>query len=108
MTGVDRERRMSLRLPLEVSGEDSEGRPFSQMGQTVNISGGGICFESSRQFPVGTRLSLRIEVPPALQARFGGRTVYQVNAVVCRLENFAGEALSRIGARFLGEVDPSR
>jgi hypothetical protein len=99
---------MSLRLPLEASGEDSEGRPFSQMGQTVNISGGGICFESARQLPVGTRLTLRIELPPALKARFGGRSVYHVNAVVRRLENFAGEALSRIGARFLGEVKPSR
>ena len=108
MTGVDRARRMVLRLPLEVSGEDGEGRPFSQLSQSVNISGGGICFESARQFPVGTRLSLRIEVPPALQSRFGGRSVYRVNAVVCRLENFAGEALSRVGARFLGEVGPSR
>ncbi len=104
---VDRERRVGLRLPLEVSGQDSEGRTFSQTSQTVNISGGGICFESRRQFPVGTRLTLRIELPPTLQKRFGGRAVYHVHAVVCRLENFEGAALSRIGARFLGEIKES-
>lgn len=104
MTTVERERRVGLHLAIQVSGEDASGHPFKQEGYSINISGGGICFQSPRRFPVGTHLTLKIELPPALQKRFGGRAMYHVQAVVCRVENFAGEAMARIGARFLGEI----
>ncbi|HEX6740035.1 MAG TPA: PilZ domain-containing protein [Vicinamibacteria bacterium] len=99
-----RARRLDLRLPVEVSGRDRSGRAFTETGLTRNISGGGICFESSLHPPIGSRLVLRIQVPPALRARFGQRSVYEVQAVVCRVENFQGEASSRVGARFVGET----
>lgn len=102
---TDRERRIGLHLPVAVSGEDEAGVPFVQSTRTLNISGGGVCFQSSRQFLVGTRLRLDIQLPPALQGRFGGQNVYRVRAVVCRVENFEGEAGARIGARFLGDVE---
>jgi PilZ domain len=98
-----RARRLDLRLPLEVSGRDRSGRAFIEQGLTRNISGGGICFESSLHPPIGSRLTLRIQVPKALRARFGQRPVYEVQAVVCRVENFQGEPGSRVGARFIGE-----
>ena len=102
---VDREKRLGLHLPVEVSGADAAGHPFRESTRTVNISGGGICFESSHHILVGTRLTLEIRLPPTLQKRFGGRELYQVRAVVCREENFDGQQLHRIGARFLGETD---
>jgi PilZ domain-containing protein len=98
---VPRARRLDLHLPVEVRGQDAAGRAFTETGQTRNISGGGICFESSRRLPIGGRLILRIQVPPGLRARFGNRPVYQVQAIVCRVESFEGEPGSRVGARFV-------
>jgi hypothetical protein len=98
-----RARRLDLHLPIEVSGRDLKGRAFTEVGRTRNISGGGVCFESSLHPPIGSRVLLRIQVPPALRARFGQRSVYQVQAVICRVENFQGEPSSRVGARFVGE-----
>jgi hypothetical protein len=102
---VDREKRLGLHLPIQVSGVDAAGKPFTEATRTVNISGGGICFESARHILVGSRLMLHIQLPPALQKRFGDREIYSVKAVVCREENFEGGAIHRIGARFLGEAE---
>jgi len=104
-TITERERRRGLRLPLNVSGRDARGAPFAERGQTVNISGGGLCFEAVRRIPVGSRIDLRIPVPPAVRRHFGGRAAYAVKAVVCRLEPIEGGATYRIGARFLGELE---
>jgi PilZ domain-containing protein len=100
---IPRARRLDLQLPLEVSGRDQSGRSFTHSARTRNISGGGICFESSRPLPIGSRVVLRIAVPPPLRPRFGHRAVYRVQAVICRLESFQGESRARVGARFVGE-----
>lgn len=97
-----REKRANLKLALEVSGQDAGGAAFADSAQTINISGGGVCFESPRHLLVGTRLLLQIQIPPALRGHFGGQEVYRVWAVVCRVERFEGQASSRVGARFLG------
>jgi hypothetical protein len=100
-----REKRVALRLSLDVSGEDAGGLAFAHSAQTLNISGGGVCFESPRHLLVGTRLLLDIQIPPALRSRFGGKEIYRAWAVVCRVERFEGQPLSRIGARFVGGVE---
>ncbi|HEY2946193.1 MAG TPA: PilZ domain-containing protein [Vicinamibacteria bacterium] len=99
-----REKRVNLRLALDVSGQDAGGVAFAHSAQTLNISGGGVCFETPRNLLVGARLRLDIQIPPALRAHFGGRAVYRARAVVCRVERFEGQASSRIGARFLGDA----
>lgn len=104
-TITQREKRRELRLPLNVSGLDLRGGPFSERAQTVNLSGGGLCFETVRKLAVGSRVDLRIQVPPALQAHFGGRSTYAVKAVVCRVEAIEAGATFRIGARFVGELE---
>jgi hypothetical protein len=103
---AERERRVGLHLPVEVRGEDGSGARFTEYTRSVNVSGGGICFESHRQIPVGARLVLAIELPVSLRRHFGNKDLYRARAVVCRVERFAGEDVSRIGARFLGEVSP--
>jgi hypothetical protein len=102
---TDRAQRRELRLPVNLSGRDGRGTPFAERGQTVNVSAGGVCFEAVRRVPIGARVDLRIQVPPALRHRFGGRAVYAVQAIVCRLEAIEGGATYRIGARFVGELD---
>jgi PilZ domain len=102
---AQRETRRGLRLPLNVSGRDLRGAPFAEGAETVNISGGGLCFETTRSVSVGGRLDLRIQVPPALRHHFAGRSVYAVKAVVCRVEHLEGASTFKVGVRFLGELE---
>jgi hypothetical protein len=99
-----RSRRLGLHLPVEVWGEDDDGRAFHESARTVNVSGGGLCFETGRRLEIGARLILEIRLTPNLRPRFGGRQRYRVRSVVCRLENFEGEDRFRVGVRFLGEA----
>ena len=99
-----RQKRVGLRLALDVSGHDAGGVAFAHSAQTLNISGGGVCFETSRNLLVGARLLLDIQIPPPLRGHFGGRATYRAWAVVCRVERFEGQAVSRIGARFLRDA----
>jgi len=103
---VERTKRVGLHLPVEVRGEDAAGRRFIELTRSVNVSGGGILFESHRAVAVGSRLVVAIELPVSLRARFGDRDVYRVRVVVCRVEKREGEGVARVGARFLAEVPP--
>jgi len=104
MSLIQREKRVGLHLPVEVRGEDASGTRFTEFTRSVNVSGGGVCFESHRFISVGARLELAIELPVSLRHHFGDKDVYRARAVVCRVERFEGEHASRIGARFLGEA----
>jgi hypothetical protein len=105
ITITQREKRVGLQLPVEVSGQEAGGTPFAESTHSMNISGGGICFETRHHLLVGSRLTLHIQLPQALRRHFRGRATYRCRAVVCRVERFEGQALSRIGARFLGEIE---
>jgi hypothetical protein len=100
---TQRAERRGLRLELEVRGKDADGRSFKDQAQSRNVSGGGICFASRRLLALGTRLELRIALPPPLRRPFGNRPIYAVRALVCRVEPVAGEGF-RVGARFLAEI----
>jgi c-di-GMP-binding flagellar brake protein YcgR len=106
MNLVEREKRLTLHLPVEVRGEDQAGRRFVERTRTLNVSGGGLCLESRRTLEIGARLSLAIELPPKLRRHFGDRELYRARAVVCRVERPATTELARVGARFLREVEP--
>jgi hypothetical protein len=100
-----RGKRAPLHLTIDVSGQDAGGSPFAHRARTLNISGGGLCFESPRRLLAGSRLTLHIQIPPPLRRHFAGRALYRVKAVVCRIEHLEGAELSRIGARFLEELE---
>jgi len=104
MTLVEREKRMSLHLPVEVRGEDAGGLRFTEYTRSVNVSGGGICFESRARLPVGVALTLQIQIPIPLRPHFRGQPVYRVRAIVCRVEWPQGQPFARVGARFLQEI----
>jgi hypothetical protein len=103
MSLIEREKRVTLHLPVEVRGEDAAGVRFTEYTRSLNVSGGGICLESHHNVAVGTRLHLSIDLPVGLRRHFGDKEVYSARAVVCRVERFEGEEVARIGARFLGE-----
>lgn len=100
-----RGRRVGLHLPAYVSGRDESGCPFSEETRTLNVSGGGVCFESRQDLKVGTRVAILIEIPEPLRPRFQGRQVYRAHAVVCRVERLPSDPFARVGARFLGEAE---
>jgi PilZ domain len=100
----EREKRLALHLPVDVRGQDPDGGRVHDTARSLNISGGGICFEGHIRVPVGSRLTLDIQLPEALRKHFGGKPVYRAQAVVCRVERMNG-SLSRIGARFLRAVE---
>jgi hypothetical protein len=104
---TQREKRVGLHLPVEVRGEDVAGSGFTEVTRTLNVSGGGILFETHRQIPIGSRLQLSIELPASLRHRFGNRDSYRARAVVCRVERSETAGWTRIGARFLGEATPA-
>jgi c-di-GMP-binding flagellar brake protein YcgR len=106
MSLVEREKRVALNLPVEVRGEDVAGARYTEHTRSVNVSGGGICFESHRQVAIGARLQLSIELPINLRRHFGDKDVYRARAVVCRVERFEASEAARIGARFLREEAP--
>src|SRR5262245_26442219 len=104
-TLTDRGRRVGLQLSLDVAGQDERGATFAESTRTLNISGGGLCFESRKKLLVGARVTLHIQLPPRLRRHFAGKSVYRARAVVCRVERFENQVASRIGVRFLGEVE---
>ena len=99
-----RERRLGLHLPVEVAGQDAAGTAFAESTRSLNISAGGICFESLHNLAVGSRLTLEIALPPALRSHFGGSAVYRVGAAICRVERLEGQTAYRASGRFLAEV----
>jgi hypothetical protein len=104
MSLANRPKRVGLHLPLNVDGREAGGTKFSDTTRTLNVSGGGLAFETGRDLQMGSRLDLRIELPPSLRHHFGGKATYSVRAVVCRIERLQGAATGRIGVRFLGEI----
>ena len=99
-----RHKRVGIELPVDVSGRDAEGARFVEGTRTFNVSAGGLCFESRRNLAIGARLDLTIPLPPQLQARFGGRSIYRVRALICRVERPPGQETARVGVRFLEEL----
>ena len=94
--------RLALQLPMVVTGQDADGRRFTESTTTRNVSAGGICFDSHHDLPIGGRIDLAIELPLHLRKHFGGKSRYAVRAMVCRVEHT--DPL-RIGARFLKALD---
>ncbi len=99
-----RERRLEIQLPVEVRGQDAAGVAVREQGQSINISGGGMCFECPRGLGMGGRIVLKIDLPQALRKHFGGQAAYRVKAVVCRSVRLDPTHMFRIGVRFLEEV----
>jgi len=79
---------------------------FTEKTRSLNVSGGGICFESRRRLPIGARVQLEIELPARLRRLFGDQEVYRARAVVCRLERPRSADATHVGARFLREEPP--
>jgi hypothetical protein len=100
---ADRSRRVPLHLAVRVRVSDPPSS-FVEHTRSLNVSGGGLCFESHQGLEVGTRVELAIELPRPLRRHFGNRATYRARAVVCRVERQKDQPVAKVGARFLAEV----
>ena len=100
---TDRSRRVPLHLPVRMRVAEPPSS-FIEHTRSLNVSGGGLCFESHQRLEVGTPVELAIEIPRPLRRHFGDHAVFRVRAVVCRVERVADHPVARVGARFLGEI----
>ena len=73
--------------------------------QTVNVSGGGLCFESGPAPARGLARGPAHPGPAALRSHFGGRAVLRGQGRGLPPGAIEGGATYRIGARFLGELE---
>jgi hypothetical protein len=99
-------RRVPLSLALFVRGVDIHGERFLEVTRSRNVSGGGVCFESRRDFLIGGRVDLAIDIPFRLRRYFHDKSRYDVRAVICRVEEPQPDGFKRVGARFLKELTP--
>src|SRR5882724_7236725 len=54
------ERRISVRLPMQVTGRDSRGLVFTEETSSENVCRGGAAFVTRFEVPVGADLDIRI------------------------------------------------
>jgi hypothetical protein len=101
---IERGRRVEIELPIEVRGTDSSGASFVELTRSLNVSGGGLLFKTQRSILVGSAMRVAIQVPPALRRHFRGKGVYKVRGIVCRVERFQNDRISKVGVRFVGET----
>jgi hypothetical protein len=99
---IPRARRLDLQPVMHVAGRDLCGAAFDEHTHALNVSGGGLCFETRHNLAIGARLSLQILIPYRLRRRFGNRALYPVRAIVCRVERPPTGDVFRVGARMVG------
>jgi len=58
-----RERRVDMRLPMQVRGMDTDGATFEERTRSVNICRGGVAFVTRRKLGAGASLEIRIPLP---------------------------------------------
>jgi hypothetical protein len=94
-----RERRIDIRLPVQVRGKDDQGSEFEERTQSQNLCRGGVAFAVRRKIGAGTSLEIRIPLPgPAGAAEDEFSTVGRV----VHVENAAAESGLLIGVEFTG------
>jgi len=58
-----KERRISVRLPMQIRGKDIEGAAFEESTQSENLCRGGAAFVLRRRLDRGATLEIRIPLP---------------------------------------------
>jgi len=94
-----REKRIEIRLPVQVRGTDSGGAEFEERTQSENLCRGGVAFGIRRKVGAGTSLEIRIPLPaPTGTADDEFSTVGRV----VHVENDELDTGLRIGVEFTG------
>jgi len=91
-----RQKRLRLELPVRISLLDREDAAEMD-ARLYDLSAGGCAIHADHEFPIGTRVHVRITLDENLTARFG-KPELTARGAVCRLERHMNEYL--VGIRF--------
>jgi hypothetical protein len=58
-----REKRVQVRLPVEIRGKDSSGAQFNEVTTSENLCRGGVAFTLTRELDLGAMLDINIPLP---------------------------------------------
>jgi c-di-GMP-binding flagellar brake protein YcgR len=94
-----RERRIDIRLPIQVRGTDAEGAEFEERTSSENLCRGGVAFVTRRKIGHGANLEIRIPLPAP-----GGTSEDEFSTVgrVVHVKNAEADAGLLIGVEFTG------
>ena len=94
-----RERRIDIRLPIQVRGTDAEGAEFEERTSSENLCRGGVAFVTRRKIGHGASLEIRIPLPAP-----GGTSEDEFSTVgrVVHVKTADAEAGLLIGVEFTG------
>jgi hypothetical protein len=62
-----REKRVQVRLPVEIRGTDRSGKAFDERTTSENLCRGGVAFALSRELDLGANLEINIPLPRGSQ-----------------------------------------
>src|SRR6266478_4612317 len=94
------ERRISVRLPMQVTGRDSRGLIFTEETSSENLCRGGAAFVTRFEVPVGADLDIRI--PTSHQAWRREDADFATRGRVVHVAAASGPGEHLVGVRFTG------
>jgi c-di-GMP-binding flagellar brake protein YcgR len=94
-----RERRIDIRLPVHVRGQDDQGSEFDERTQSENLCRGGVAFAVRHRIGAGTSLEIRIPLPAPTGA---ADDEFSTVGRVVHVENAAADAGLLVGVEFTG------
>ena len=94
------ERRISVRLPMQVTGRDSRGVIFTEETSSENLCRGGAAFVTRFEVPLGADLDIRI--PMSHQAGRREEADFATRGQVVHVAAASGPGEHLIGVRFTG------
>jgi len=94
------ERRISVRLPMQVTGRDSRGVIFTEETSSENLCRGGAAFVTRFEVPLGADLDIRI--PMSHQAWRREDADFATRGQVVHVAAASGPGEHLIGVRFTG------
>jgi len=94
------ERRISVRLPMQVTGRDSRGVVFTEETSSENLCRGGAAFVTRFEVPVGADLDIRI--PTSHQAWRREDADFATRGKVVHVAEASGPGEHLVGVRFTG------
>jgi c-di-GMP-binding flagellar brake protein YcgR len=94
-----KERRIAVRLPMQIRGKDIEGAAFEESTQSENLCRGGAAFLLRRKLDRGASLEIRIPLPaPAGTSEAEFSTVGRV----VHIAEGSQDAVKVVGVEFTG------
>jgi hypothetical protein len=97
--------RMALRIPVRVTGHETNGTPWTEMSVTENADLGGAAFHLKHRVTRGHALLLSLPMPKIFRSYDLSAASYSIYAVV-RNTLALPEGTLRVGVMFLGRHPP--